>query len=316
MTKRRRSGSPMLPNGRSAGGEPFVRLSHRLLDSPAFAATSGDAIKLLLVIWRRHNGFNNSGIAFGVGDSQKAIGCGRRRAAEVLAELQAFGLIECAEPAARLGRRSRRWALSEEDVAVANGTTRPATYAARRLSQAEVGEISGRLRAARLKAKGDPAARFSGVSKNKRRTPVGTDIVPPSEPQNVPLRDQPALRTPVDTDGGRLRRPLRTPVGTSLNIARGSAPRMRPPLVLVPRSDSSPPAAAPARKRSGRAPRPVQDGPAPEIDALLARGWTFRTLARRFGVHEQTIKGWRTGRLRLPEKRRAELAALMSGDAA
>ena len=80
----------------------------------------------------------------------------------------------------------------------------------------------------------------------------------------------------------------------------------------APGADAGPPThAVRKRGRGGRKPVIVADGPAPEIDRLLELGWPFAAIAATVGVHEQTIKGWRIGRLKIPSGRRTQLAGLL-----
>ena len=44
---------------KSRHGERFVALPHCLMKGAAFKSLTGDAVKVLLDIWLRHNGVNN-----------------------------------------------------------------------------------------------------------------------------------------------------------------------------------------------------------------------------------------------------------------
>jgi hypothetical protein len=141
-------GRRSLPNGRSAGsdaGARFIVLYHGLIRSPAFKYLPGDAVKLLLGIWTFHNGQNNGDIAFSVRDAAK-FGIGKDAASQALGWLEELRFIECTEPAAMLGRRSRRWRLTEESV----GGVKPARDC-RQLSDAAAAAIVEQLGAKKRK---------------------------------------------------------------------------------------------------------------------------------------------------------------------
>jgi hypothetical protein len=169
----------MLANGRSKGtnaGARYVMVYHSMLHCPAFGKLPGDAVKVLLGLWTPHNGANNGDIAFSVRDA-KAFGINYDAASEALRWLEALGFIKCTEPAAMLGRRSRRWRLTEESVGNAK-----ATRDCRKLSEAEAAEIAAGLRARKRKR---PAPKLAAKN-NTRQIPPDEYVRPLLTQTHVP----------------------------------------------------------------------------------------------------------------------------------
>jgi hypothetical protein len=79
---------------RRAPGRPFVMMSHELIDCPAFVSASCGATRLLIFIWRRHNGRNNGAISCSIREAAAFLHCGKSTAARYFSELHALGLIE------------------------------------------------------------------------------------------------------------------------------------------------------------------------------------------------------------------------------
>ena len=71
----------------------FVGLEHPMIDHPAFAALSGDAVKLLVLVCRRHNGENNGQISYSVREAAAVLRCTPNTAALKFKELVRFGFL-------------------------------------------------------------------------------------------------------------------------------------------------------------------------------------------------------------------------------
>lgn len=102
--------------GRSRRGPQFVKLDYGLLDSPAWHHLSPYAFKLLVAIWRRHNGYNNGGIPYSQREACKLLNCGTHRAASCFQELQDKGFLRLAR-ASDFGlktREAREWCITAE----------------------------------------------------------------------------------------------------------------------------------------------------------------------------------------------------------
>ena len=71
----------------------FVRLWHKLLDSPAWRTAPLGVRCLVLEIWRRHTGANNGLIPYSRREAEADLGCGSHQAVRYLAEAQERGFI-------------------------------------------------------------------------------------------------------------------------------------------------------------------------------------------------------------------------------
>ncbi|MGH6875863.1 MAG: hypothetical protein ACREHV_00640 [Rhizomicrobium sp.] len=71
----------------------FIMLEHGLMDSPAFKSLRGDSIKLLMAVWKRHDGKNNGEISFSVRDAAQLIPCTPNTAGKRFDELQEKGFL-------------------------------------------------------------------------------------------------------------------------------------------------------------------------------------------------------------------------------
>lgn len=94
------------------GDEPAILLAHHLIDSPAFKALSGRALKVLLRVLDHYlvGPARDQSVAFAISDAQRVLRCSRRRAVEIMAELVAAGFLACIQEAA--GPRPRRWRIT------------------------------------------------------------------------------------------------------------------------------------------------------------------------------------------------------------
>lgn len=122
--------------GRNKGKvEPYVRLPHWMLKSPAWKGLNGNAIKILLHLWGRHNGANNGEIAYSVRDGEE-IGLSKSNTQRALDELVAGGflLVVTASAFTVKNRRARTWALTAEPI----GNERPTKDFMRRGDATEI----------------------------------------------------------------------------------------------------------------------------------------------------------------------------------
>ena len=72
----------------------FIRLSHSLVDSEAFAAASNGARGLLIFLGRRYNGRNNGNISCSVREAAIWLHCSKSSVGRYFIELQQLDLIE------------------------------------------------------------------------------------------------------------------------------------------------------------------------------------------------------------------------------
>jgi hypothetical protein len=71
----------------------FIMLPHAVYDSPAFVALRSSDIVVLLLLIRKHNGYNNGDIPLGVREVAKKCHCSQATACRSLARLQKSSLI-------------------------------------------------------------------------------------------------------------------------------------------------------------------------------------------------------------------------------
>lgn len=71
----------------------FVLLQHWMLDCERFRALSGNAVKLLTRLARRHNGYNNGRISMSVREAMTELSCAKNTAARCFQELEDSGFI-------------------------------------------------------------------------------------------------------------------------------------------------------------------------------------------------------------------------------
>ena len=90
------------------GKETFCRLRHETMDTDAFLNLSNGATRLLLLLFRRYDGFNNGSIPCGERDVRTWCHCGPATALAYFKELQEAGLIKRTRKGAyhRFGKRA------------------------------------------------------------------------------------------------------------------------------------------------------------------------------------------------------------------
>lgn len=108
---------------KSRHGLRFVGLPHYLLNSAAYQSLPGDALKLLLAIWKRHNGVNNGEISFGVREAAE-IGISKTPAARLLGVLVERGFLAVIRQSdfRVKSRQVRTWRLTAESYRGEQGT--------------------------------------------------------------------------------------------------------------------------------------------------------------------------------------------------
>jgi hypothetical protein len=111
--------------GRSRRYPPHIRLMHELVDTPAFRSLSGNATKILLAVWRRHNGKNNGALPFASRDGE-AFDMSKDTTARALSELVDRGFLAIEKESLFVPgmRQAREYRLT----AVATPDQKPATH--------------------------------------------------------------------------------------------------------------------------------------------------------------------------------------------
>jgi hypothetical protein len=74
-------------------GNGFIKLPYAVCDSPEFAALNPIDVAVLLLLIRKHNGYNNGNISLGVREAAAKCRCGKASAQRALARLQQSGLV-------------------------------------------------------------------------------------------------------------------------------------------------------------------------------------------------------------------------------
>jgi hypothetical protein len=113
----------MKKNRKRNPGDRFVLLPHYMLGCPAFKTLPGDAVKLLLYIWKRHRGINNGEISYGVREAAE-IGIPKSRTSRMFAVLTERGFLAVVRDAGfNVGdRKTRTWRLTAEPYRDAPGS--------------------------------------------------------------------------------------------------------------------------------------------------------------------------------------------------
>jgi DNA-binding transcriptional regulator YhcF (GntR family) len=72
---------------------PFIMLPHAVYDTPTFAQLKPIHVAILLLLIRKHNGYNNGAIALGVREAANRCHCSQMTACRAFTRLQNDGLI-------------------------------------------------------------------------------------------------------------------------------------------------------------------------------------------------------------------------------
>jgi hypothetical protein len=74
-------------------GDKFIRLPYPVYDAPEFQALKPIELAVLLLLIRKHTGYNNGNISLGVREAAKRCHCGQTTACRALKNLVKVGLI-------------------------------------------------------------------------------------------------------------------------------------------------------------------------------------------------------------------------------
>src|SRR5579859_6054768 len=156
---------------RRGSGERYVLLPHWLLKCPAWRTASPKAKALLLHLWERHNGANNSDIVYGVREA-KEVGIGRNDASKALADLVMRGFLQVGRDSAFnvKTKQARTWRLTAEP---AGG--RPATKDFMRWSNTSTETSTGTSTKTRSRPRD-----CAGEAEFKTQSRIGDHTVPPA----------------------------------------------------------------------------------------------------------------------------------------
>ena len=93
-----------------------IQLYHWVMKSPAWAALSGNAVKVLLDLWRCHNGINNGQISYSCDQAGVAINASKSTGWRVLKELMQFGFLRMTQDAGFGSDEARLYMLTMERI--------------------------------------------------------------------------------------------------------------------------------------------------------------------------------------------------------
>lgn len=93
-------------------GEQHLRLPYGMLRHPNFLALSGSALKVLLFMVTKHNGFNNGKIALSYDDMAEALHIGKATALRACEDLEYYGFIRLKKAGHFYGRKASEWEIT------------------------------------------------------------------------------------------------------------------------------------------------------------------------------------------------------------
>lgn len=99
--------------GRSKyNNDQYLKLSYGLLRHPNFRALNGSAVKVLLELCVRHNGFNNGKIVLSSDDGAKILHMSKATLFRAFADLEYYGFIKLKKLGRFLGRKASEWEVT------------------------------------------------------------------------------------------------------------------------------------------------------------------------------------------------------------
>lgn len=103
-----------LKRGVGGSSDRFIQIPHYMIDSQGWHSLPGDAIKLLIAVWRRHNGVNNGEISFGCGEAPKSVAFSKATAARMFDLLRYRGFLAIVREAQFKSPWARSWRITAE----------------------------------------------------------------------------------------------------------------------------------------------------------------------------------------------------------
>ncbi len=101
------------PKGRSQNPEgQYLKLNHSLLNHDNFHALNGNAIKVLLEVASKHNGYNNGKIAASSQCLANTLGMSKSTVHTALRNLEYFGFVKLIKRGYFTGRRASEWEIT------------------------------------------------------------------------------------------------------------------------------------------------------------------------------------------------------------
>lgn len=110
---KRSKSTKVLANGRSVPkGERWIGLTYEVLTSKKFRQLPGSALKILLEICSRHNGYNNRHIVCSYKQLADTLGMSKSTVSAGLERLITDGFIVCTSLGYFVGRRASTWEIT------------------------------------------------------------------------------------------------------------------------------------------------------------------------------------------------------------
>ena len=162
-------GSKVNRKGRN-DDEQYVKLSYRMLRSPAWRSLGGPAMKIYFELRSRFNGTNNGHLTLSLDEGARLLGIGKATVGRALVELQAKGFIVMTKRGRWYGRQATEYAVTDKPV---NGALATNIWKHWKPEKQILG------------AEADPSERLTGPLQNRRMSDGSA-----TEPVRVNLGDQ------------------------------------------------------------------------------------------------------------------------------
>jgi len=107
-----RKGRGQNRTGRSRRKEQYIGLPHKKVESAAWRALSGNAIKVYLELHRRYWGGNNGKLSLSLDEGARVLGLGKATVKRALEDLEEKGFIVMTRRGHCYGRRASEYRLT------------------------------------------------------------------------------------------------------------------------------------------------------------------------------------------------------------
>jgi biotin operon repressor len=111
-----RKGRKTDEKGRSKGEESHWKLHRGFVQTPVFRSLSGPALKLLIELHSRFNGFNNGKLSLSYQDAAELLGMSKGTVFKAFKELQEKGFIQLRRPGHWYGRLAAEWVITDQSL--------------------------------------------------------------------------------------------------------------------------------------------------------------------------------------------------------
>lgn len=117
----KRRGRKTNKTGRNTENQ-YWNFPYFLAQSSAFRLLSGPAVKVLIELRCRFNGFNNGKISLSLDEAAVLLGMSKSTGKRALEELKEVGFVRLAKQGVFLGRRASEWRITFESMAGEHAT--------------------------------------------------------------------------------------------------------------------------------------------------------------------------------------------------